>query len=418
MTTAPLAPLEGAPLEQFETAFASRPRRFTLPRGAAFAGTAAAFAALYLAAGAPTPLFVLFQHEWAFPEGVLTVAFAIYAVGLLAALLVFGALSDHIGRRPVLIASLSVELVAMVLFAAAPNIGWVIVARAVQGAATGAATSAFTASVVEHAPERFRRIATLITSIAPAGGLGLGALFSGFAVQFSATPALIVFVALAVVVALGLLVAVFSDETVTRRPGAIRSLIPNVKIPAAARREFTSAIPVHVAAWMLAGLFLGLAPTVVRVVFGIDSGLVQGLTVFIEPAAASLAVLALGRVSGRRTVIIGAASVLIGSIVILAGIATVSLPGLWFGGVIAGIGFGASFSGGTRLVAPLVESHERAGLFAGVFVVAYLAFGVPSIVVGELVGVVGLLAAVVAYVVAIIVAAVLAVVAQSPLAAA
>ncbi|MCX4594311.1 hypothetical protein OG819_32545 [Streptomyces sp. NBC_01549] len=66
-----------------------------LPPSAAFAGSAAVFASLYVAAGAPTPLLVVFEQQWHFPAWVLTVAFASYALGLLAALLVAGSLSDH-----------------------------------------------------------------------------------------------------------------------------------------------------------------------------------------------------------------------------------------------------------------------------------------------------------------------------------
>ncbi|MGW4982556.1 MFS transporter [Streptomyces mirabilis] len=157
-----------------------RSRRL-LPPSAAFAGSAAVFATLYVAAGAPTPLLVVFEQQWHFPAWVLTVAFASYALGLLAALLVAGSLSDHIGRRPVLVGSLLVELGAMLMFVFAPDIGWVIGARTIQGIATGAATSDFSASVVEHAPERHKKLGTIITSIAPAGGLGLGALLTGAA---------------------------------------------------------------------------------------------------------------------------------------------------------------------------------------------------------------------------------------------
>jgi MFS family permease len=122
--------------------------RFTLPPTAAFTGAAFVFAALYLAAGAPTPLLVVFEHEWGFPSWVLTVAFAAYAIGLLASLLVVGSLSDYVGRRPVLLVAMLVELAAMVTFVLAPNIDWVIVARTVQGIATGAATSAFTCTTL------------------------------------------------------------------------------------------------------------------------------------------------------------------------------------------------------------------------------------------------------------------------------
>src|ERR1700710_388695 len=99
----------------------------SLPPTAAFPGSALAFAALYLAAGAPTSLLVLFEKQWGFAAWVLTVAFAAYAIGLLASLLVVGSLSDHIGRRPVLIGSLVVELVAMLMFVFAGDITWVIV---------------------------------------------------------------------------------------------------------------------------------------------------------------------------------------------------------------------------------------------------------------------------------------------------
>ncbi len=85
-----------------------RPHR-RLPSHLAFAGSAAAFAALYVAAGAPTPLLVVFEQHWHFPTWVLTVAFAAYAIGLLAALLAAGSLSDHLGRRPILIGCYHIE---------------------------------------------------------------------------------------------------------------------------------------------------------------------------------------------------------------------------------------------------------------------------------------------------------------------
>ena len=69
----------------------------TLPPTAAFAGVAAVFAAFFLAAGAPTPLLALRQQEWGFSAGALTLAFAVYALALLVAVLIGGSLSDHVG---------------------------------------------------------------------------------------------------------------------------------------------------------------------------------------------------------------------------------------------------------------------------------------------------------------------------------
>ncbi len=394
---------------------APRVRR-ALPPTAAFAGTALAYAGFFVAAGAPTPLLVLFQQEWGFASWVLTIAFAAYAIAYVLTLLVAGSLSDYIGRRPVLIGALSVELAAMVLFLFAPNIGWVIVARVVQGIATGAATSAFSASLVELAPEKHKKLGAILGSVSPAGGLGLGALLTGIAVQFSAAANTIVFAALVVVMVLGTLVAVFAAETVTRRAGAARALIPRVAIPQPARREFAAAVPVQISAWMLAALFMGLAPTIIRTVFQIDSGFVNGATAFVEPGAAAVAALVLGRLTPRRTTLLGGASVLVGTAIIVAAIAFDLLPLLWIGGIIGGVGFGASFSGAMRSVAPLAQAHERAGLFAGVFLVAYLAFGVPAIVAGVVIAPLGLVPTVIGYGVVILIAAVVGLAAQSRIA--
>jgi MFS family permease len=141
-----------------------------------FAGLAAVFGAFFFAAGAPTPLLSLRQQEWGFSAGTLTIAFSIYALGLLAALLVGGSLSDHIGRRPVMLAALYGELGSMIVFVFAPTITWVIVARALQGLATGLATSAFNAAIAEQAPAHLKKFAGALAGASVAGGLGIGAL--------------------------------------------------------------------------------------------------------------------------------------------------------------------------------------------------------------------------------------------------
>ena len=98
-------------------------RRRSLPAGLALAGAALAFTSMYLAAGALTPLLVVYREQWDFAPSLLTVAFAVYAIGLLAAALTLGSLSDHLGRRPVLIGALCVQLVSNVVFLVAPDVG-------------------------------------------------------------------------------------------------------------------------------------------------------------------------------------------------------------------------------------------------------------------------------------------------------
>jgi MFS family permease len=367
----------------------AKPRR--LPQGVAFALLAAVLFAFFFAASAPSPLFVVFQHAWHFSSSMLTVAFAIYAIALLLSLLVAGSLSDHIGRRPVVLAALVLQAVAMGLFLLAHDIGGLIVARVVQGVATGVASGALSAAVVEAAPASRKRLGALITSVSPLAGLAVGALLTGMAVKLSVQPVVLVFGVLGAVFALGAAVVLWMPETVTPRPGALASLVPRVSIPAKARAEFVRGLPVFIAVWALGGLFLSLAPSLMLHVFGIDNGVVNGLTIAVLSGMGALAPTLLGRFAAPRPAIFGMASMAAGLVLLLVSLATRSLALFFVGTAVAGVGFGGAFSALVQTLAPLAQPHERGELFAAIFVVSYLAFSLPAMLAGFLVAPVGLL---------------------------
>ncbi|GAA1971313.1 MFS transporter [Terrabacter lapilli] len=356
----------------------------TMRPSVAFAGTAGIFAVFFLAAGAPTPLLGLRQQQWGFSAGLLTIAFSVYAVALLVALLVGGSLSDHLGRRPVLLGALVVETVSMVGFLLAPSIGWLIVARVLQGVATGLGTSAFSAAIAEHAPAHLKKLAGGLSAASVAGGLGLGALLTGAAIQLTDSANTIVFAALTALMLAAIVFVLATPETGVRRPGARRSLAPTIAVPTAARGEFLASIPVHVAGWMFPAFFLGLSPAVLRLHFGLHGGLVTGFTAFVGPFAAAVAGFVFARHDPRRGTLLGLGLVLLGMIVVFAGVTATVLPLVWVGALLGGAGFGGTFGGQVRLIAPHAGAHQRASLFSAVYTVAYLAFGVPVVIAGQL----------------------------------
>jgi hypothetical protein len=79
---------------------AGRSGRLSLP--IAFGAITAIFVLFAAAASAPSPLYVVYQEEWGFSATTLTIIFAVYVLGLIGSLLILGALSDHVGRRPFL----------------------------------------------------------------------------------------------------------------------------------------------------------------------------------------------------------------------------------------------------------------------------------------------------------------------------
>ncbi|MET8353274.1 MFS transporter [Micromonospora sp. NPDC005206] len=372
-------------------------RRRTLPAGLALTGTALAFTSLYLAAGVLTPLLVLYRQQWNFAPSLLTLAFAVYAIGFLAAVLTLGSLSDHVGRRPVLIGALVIQLASNALFLVAHDVSWVIAGRIVQGVASGAATAAFTAALVELAPPNKKRLGTILGSVGLTGGLSVGSLLAGLAIQLTPRANSIVFAVLVVLTILGAVVIALSPETMPRTAGALRSMVPRVAVPPTARAEFAAAAPVVAAVWMLAGLSGGLAPSMVRSIFHLDSGLLNGVAGFIAPAVSAIVGLAFARINPRRAMTIGIYASLAGAIGIIGGVFAGSLAVMIIGQAIAGVGFGASFTAALRLIFPLGAAHQRAGVVGGIYVVSYVAFGLPIVIEGQLTGPLGEVPAVVCY---------------------
>jgi MFS family permease len=372
-------------------------RTAPLSRGVAFVTAVVSAFMLTAAAGAGTPLFVVYEAAWSFPAWMVTVAFAAYAIGNIVAVLVLGSLSDYIGRRRALFIALAIVVVSSVVFAAAPNIGWIIAARAIQGIGTGAATSVLSAYIIELAPDRWKNLGGALAGSAPMAGIALGALGTGLVVQLLGATPVQIFVAFAIGTALSIVAVSLSPETNPGKPGARAALVPRITIPAAARAPFAAAVPAQLGAWMLAGLYLGLAPSIIQSVFGIHDGALNGLAAFLLPALASAAGVIMSGRAARTTSLLGSALIIAGTLVFLASIGTGWLPLLFAASAIGGVGFGSSFTGTLRGLAPLVTATQRAGLFAGVFLTAYIGYGVPAIIAGLFIAPFGLTSVSVVY---------------------
>ncbi|MFE2062491.1 MFS transporter [Streptomyces sp. NPDC059467] len=373
----------------------SRP---TVPPVVAFVSSAVAFMTVMAAAGAPSALLVVYQQRWHFPDSELTIAFAIYALALLLALLAIGSLSDRIGRRPVLIVALALQAVAMVVFLFAPDIAVIIVARALQGFATGVATSAFSAYISEVAPAAQKKLAALVVSIASVAGLGIGVVLTGIAIQLAAAPAAVVFGAALAIIVIAIVVTAASPETVGEHQGIGDALVLRIGVPSAARTAFARTAPGMIGIWMSAGLVLGLGSSIVHQALHITSGAALGLVVAAQPLAAAVSALVLGPLMPpRRFMLAGYVAVLAGvsleACSFAAGLASLIICGA----IVTGLGFGAVFSSTLGILVPLTRAQERAKLFSAVYVVAYLAYGVPTVVAGFLSDAIGLVPAAIIY---------------------
>src|ERR1700722_5557090 len=241
--------------------------RRTTPSRAAFWLVAGVLCLLFFGAAAPTPLYGIFQDQLRFSAITLTAVFAIYALVLLLTLLVFGSVSDYLGRRRVILAALTVTAGAYAVFLATPSVGMLFAARALQGVGVGIATGALGAALIDLRPGG-RGLAALIPAAAPPLGLGVGALGSGALAQYGPAPTRLVWWLLlgaSVAAAAGILAM---PEPGTRRPGVLVSLRPRVAVPRQARGTFAAAVPCLIAVWALAGLYQSLGPALAVQVTG------------------------------------------------------------------------------------------------------------------------------------------------------
>lgn len=335
------------------------------------------------AAGAGSPLFVYEQGRWSFPDSTLTVMFAIYAFTLLLTLLIAGSLSDHLGRRPVLAAALILLVGASLVFLFAESATGLILARALQGIATGTATSTFAAMIPETVPPAHRDRMTQIAGTLPIGGLAVGAMWAGIAAQTSAAPVAAVFVPLIVLIGVAILGAALTPESSARVDGVWRSLVPRVAVPGRLRAAFIRSAFLVAATWMVSGLFLGLIPTAAHTLLGLDS-IPASLLVFLQPAVAAISGLVFSRVPIAPARILGGIGCLVGGALVAGGILSASAPLIAAAAVVGGIGNGIGFGAALRPLNAAAHTHERAGVMSAVYVVAYLSYGLPSLIAGQL----------------------------------
>jgi MFS family permease len=333
---------------------------------------------LLAASAAPTPLYAIYQARWGFTPITTTIVFGVYAVAVLASLLTVGKLSDHIGRRPVLLAAITVQAAALLVFTIASGVPELLIARIVQGLGTGAALGAIGAGLLDVDRER----GTFANSVAPAIGTGSGVLLSALAVRYLPAPTHLIYLALMGVFVLQAAGIFLMRETASRAPGALASLQPEIRLPRTLRGPVLVAIPVLIAVWAVGGLYAALGPALVDSLTGSLDVVLGGLSLFVLTLTAVISIVVLRATAARTVMVTGILALIIGAAVTMLALIIKSTPLFFLGTAISGAGFGSGFQGSIRTVVPLAAAHERAGVLSLLYIVSYLGLGVPAVVAG------------------------------------
>jgi MFS family permease len=360
----------------------NRPGGRHIGRGAAFTLLAFANVLLMASTSAPSPIYPLYLARWGFSMTTLTVIFAVYVAGLIGALLTVGSLSDHLGRRPVLVASLLVAAAGTAVFWTADGVVSLVVARVVQGIATGMATGALAAGLVELSPVGRPHAGPTMTAVGTSFGLALGGGLAGLLVQLSPRPDAELFPALTLAFVLLAALILAIPETAVRGAGALAALRPRIRVPRETRRAFLAAVPAIVAGWSVTGLFLALAPSLVRDVLHVPFGAAGGLSITVLFIANCVGGLGAARLRARGATLLGAVLLSLGAVVLAAALMFVSPPIFIAGSIVSGLGVGLTFNGTFRGISAATTAQSRSEVFSAAFVVSYAALGIPAFAAG------------------------------------
>lgn len=363
------------------------PSRHAVSSSAAFAITAYALVAAMLGTTLPTPLYPAYQAQLDFGALTVTIVFATYAVGVLAALLAFGRASDTVGRRPTLIAGVVAAVISAGLFlAAAPvhqhtgGLALLLAGRLFSGLSAGIFTGTATAALSDHAGPQHATRASFVAAVANIGGLGLGPLVAGMLARWTDHPLVVPFVLqLGLVVLGGIGIGLTPEPVEVRRPR--RLTVQRVRIPPSVRSAFVPAGTAGFAGFAVQGFFTAVTPATLALL-GHHDPLLTGVVVFVVFAASAVGQVVSLRVAVRPALLGGTAILIIGIAGVGTGIGSHHLWLLLLGGCVSGLGQGLSFRAALGSVTGASPPDQRASVSSAFFAICYVGISLPVVGIG------------------------------------
>jgi MFS family permease len=362
----------------------ARPR---LSRRTGFWAVSFSFLVMTAFSTAPSSLYGLYEHSEHLSSLTITFVYGVYAVGVIASLVLFGHVSDWYGRRIVMLPAMCTAIVATVIFLVWRSLGGLFLARILTGLALGATVATATAFITDLDPAPSggpSRRAGIVGTIANIGGLATGALIAGVLAAYAPHPLTLPFeILLALLVLAAISVALApeghppTEPQPTYRP-------QRLSVPESGRRRFTAAAIGVFMSFATFGLFAGLAGVFLAGPLHHPSPALCGLTIFLTFGTGVVVQTTTTSWPAHRLIAAGIIPALIGLGVVVAS-AWTSPPSLGLflsGGVIVGAGGGALFRGSLTVAISSSDPNDRASVLASFFTAGFLGLSVPVVGLG------------------------------------
>ncbi|MEJ2869836.1 MFS transporter [Actinomycetospora sp. OC33-EN08] len=342
---------------------------------------ALAFLTTMIGTTMPTPLYPLYERELGFGQVVVTLVFATYAVGVAAALVLTGRLSDQLGRRAVLLPGLALAAVSSAVFLIPDSLTALFVGRLLSGLSAGIFTGTATAMLVDLAPAGRQARYNLLAACVNMLGLGLGPVLAGALAEFAPLPLVLPYAVHIVLVGLTAVGLLLVAEPTDPPDGPVSWAPQKFGVPTEVRGVFVGAAIAGFAGFAVLGLFTAVSPAFLGQVLRVENHLVSGLVVFTLLGSSTLGQVASSRLALRPALLVGCGTLVVGVLVVGSSLALASMAVLLAGAAVAGVGQGMSFRAGLGAVTAGAPPERRSEVASSFFLVLYVALSLP--VIGE-----------------------------------
>ncbi|MFD4832348.1 MFS transporter [Streptomyces uncialis] len=351
--------------------------------GWAIGATVLAFLVTMMGTTLPTPLYAIYATELGFDDLTVTVLFAVYAFGVVVTLLLFGRLSDDLGRRPVLLLAVGLALASALLFLLPPTLPGLVVARVLSGLGAGLMSGAGTAAVIDLFPADRKVTAGTVAIAANTGGLALGTLFSGVIADTAPAPLVVPYAAQTVLAVLAL-AGLWAFTPAPGPHGRPRVRPHRLHVPAAVRGAFTLAVLSAGTAFAVTGVLTAVSALFLEHSLGLRSHTLAGLVVCLAFAGMAVGQLLARRLRPATALPIGCAGLVLAAGVLALALAATSLGALLTAPVVLGVAGGLCLNAGIATTVGQVEPARRGEVSSSFFAGLYCMLAVPAVGVGVL----------------------------------
>lgn len=356
----------------------------TLRKNIGFIAATLSMLMAFAASATPIPLYDVYRRAEGLTYSDLSLTAVVYFIGAISALLFFGRISDHLGRKPVTLLAFALSAIASFILLHVDSATPLIIARLLLGLSCGLASSAIAAYVVDSAPPSLSWLSAVIVGNSPMVGLTLGALASGTLVEYGPYPRLLCYLVVLVETAVVCFLVLAGKETVERKPGMAASLRPTFSMPQADRRLYPIAGCLFLATWALGGFFQAYGPSIAADQLGSRSTLTAAVVFssFLLPSAIGGPLSA--RLSPARAQRLGIVvfTLALGGIILTVKMSMII--SFLIMSAIAGAAQGVALTGSIRSLLDGISSRDRAGVLSLLYATAYTGAAVTSFLAGQL----------------------------------